>query len=256
MPARVRLPTVGAVDTLSIFGDSISRYPCWLALAGIPPLTGVSLSSPRMYGLTFGNVANMTTPSTVKPPLSTMEGVTTPPAGVPTLGLAEAAKACGVSVSTLRRRRPELAAHGAAQTANGWRIPVTALIAIGLMGRTTDAHHESRHDTPMMPSMTPVMMAPVDALTGELEALRAKLADAEQRAAVAEAVAAERERVIQTQAMALRMLEASKTPAPATTGAGTSTPPEGPATAPPSPDTTKDRPSKPVPLLRRLLSRR
>jgi hypothetical protein len=181
-----------------------------------------------------------------------------PPAGVPTLGLAEAAKACGVSVSTLRRKRPELEVHGAAQTAKGWRIPVTALIAIGLMGRTTDAHHESRHDTPTTPSMTPAMTAPVEALTGELEALRAKLAAAEQRAAVAEAVAAERERVIQTQAMALRMLEASKTPVPATPGPGAdaSTPPEGPATAPPSPDATKDRPSKPVPLLRRLLSRR
>lgn len=138
----------------------------------------------------------------------------TPPAGVPTLGLAEAAKACGVSVSTLRRKRPELTAHGAAQTANGWRIPVTALIALGLMGRTSDAHHESRHDTPVAPTMTPATMAPVDALTGELDALRAKLADAEQRAAVAEAVAAERERIIEAQAMALRMLEASKTPAP------------------------------------------
>ena len=89
----------------------------------------------------------MTAPSTVKPPRSPVAGVTTPPAGVPTLGLAEAAKACGVSVSTLRRKRPELAAHGAAQTATGWRIPVTALIALGLMDRTTDARHESRHDT-------------------------------------------------------------------------------------------------------------
>jgi hypothetical protein len=65
-----------------------------------------------------------------------------------------------------------------------------------------------------------------DTLTGELDTLRSQLAAAEQRAAVAEeraagalAVAAERERVIQTQAMALRMLEASKNPAPATPGA-------------------------------------
>lgn len=166
----------------------------------------------------MGNVENMTSPSTVKPSLSPVEGVTTPPAGVPTLGLAQAAKACGLSVSTLRRKRPELAAYGAAQTAHGWRIPVTALIALGLMARTTDAHHETRQDTPRMPSMTPVMTAPADALTGELEALRAALADAERRAAVAEAVAAERERMIQTQAMALRMLEASKpSPAPADT---------------------------------------
>jgi hypothetical protein len=152
----------------------------------------------------------MTAPSSVKPSHSQLKGVMTPPAGGPTLGLAEAAKACGVSVSTLRRKRPELTAHGAAQTANGWRIPVTALIALGLMDRTTDTRHESQHDT----FVTPITTAPSDALKGELDDLRAQLAAAEQRAAVAEAVAAERERTIQTQAMALRMLEASKTPAP------------------------------------------
>lgn len=137
----------------------------------------------------------------------------TPPAGGPTLGLAEAAKACGLSVSTLRRKRSELEANGAAQTAKGWRIPVTALIALGLMDRTTDAHHESRHDSPMTPTMT----SHDEALIAQLDALRTALADAERRAAVAEAVATERERTIQTQAMALRMLEASKTPATPTT---------------------------------------
>jgi hypothetical protein len=192
----------------------------------------------------------------MKPPVPPLEGAMTPPVGVPTLGLAEAAKACGVSVSTLRRKRPELTANGAAQTANGWRIPVTALIALGLMGRTTDAHHESRHDTPVIPAMKATTTGASDALAGELDALRIKLAEAEQRAAVAEAIAAERERIIQTQAMALRMLEATKAPAPAVPGAAAPAPTEGTATAPSAPDTTKDRPSKPVPLFRRLLSRR
>lgn len=126
-------------------------------------------------------------------------------AGGPTLGLAEAAKACGVSVSTLRRKRPDLEANGAVQTDKGWRIPVTALIALGLMARTTDAPHETHRDIPLTPTMTPSS----DALTEELDALRSKLAAAEQRAAVAEAVAAERDRTIQAQAMALRMLEAA-----------------------------------------------
>jgi hypothetical protein len=161
------------------------------------------------------------------------------------MGLAEAASACGVSVSTLRRKRGELKELGAAETARGWQIPVTALITLGLMDRVTEP---------------PSSDAPSDTLTGELEALRAKLAAAEQRAAVAEAVAAERERVIQTQAMALRMVEASKTPAPATPGADASTPPEGPATVPSAPDTdtTRGRPPEPAPLrvFRRLLSRR
>jgi hypothetical protein len=156
------------------------------------------------------------------------------------MGLAEAAKACGVSVSTLRRKRTDLEAHGAAQTATGWHIPVTALIAVGLMERVTPP---------------PAPDAPRDGVTGELEALRAKLAEAEQRAAVAEAIAAERERVIQTQAMALRMLEGTKAPAPAVPGADAPAPTGEPATAPPAPDTTKDGPSKPVPVWRRLLSR-
>lgn len=168
---------------------------------------------------------NMSAPSSVKPPQSP---VMTPPVGVPTLGLAEAAKACGVSVSTLRRKRPELTAHGAAQTASGWRIPVTALIALGLMDRTTDTRHESQHDS----LMTPTTTAPADALIAQLDALRAALAEAEKRAAVAEAVAAERERMIQTQATALRMLEAPKTPANPTP----TEPAESPVPAPRSED--------------------
>lgn len=140
----------------------------------------------------------MIAPSTVKPPQSSVKGVTEPLSGIPLMGLAEAAKACGVSVSTLRRKRLELKELGAAETARGWQIPVTALITLGLMDRVTEP---------------PSLDAPSDSLAGELEALRSQLAAAEQRAAVAEAVAAERERVIQTQAMALRMLEASKTPA-------------------------------------------
>lgn len=152
----------------------------------------------------------MTAPSNVKPPVAPVK---TPPSGVPTLGLAEAAKACGVSISTLRRKRPELAAHGAAQTASGWRIPVTALIALGLMGRTSDAPHEARHEASVTPATKASTIVSDDVLTGELDALRVKLAEAEQRAAVAEAIAAERERIIQTQAMALRMLEATKPPA-------------------------------------------
>jgi hypothetical protein len=190
-------------------------------------------------------VGAMTAPSSVKPSQLPVTGVKTPPAGGPTLGLAEAAKACGVSVSTLRRKRPELAALGAAQTATGWRIPITALIALGLMDRTTGGRHDGQHDTPMTPTTTaPVdaLTAPVDALTAQLDALRTALADAERRA-VAEAVAAERERMIQTQAMALRMLEASKPPATPTPTI-TTQPAESPSPAP-SKEDPQDAPKRP-----------
>jgi hypothetical protein len=158
----------------------------------------------------------MTAPSSVKPPGSQVKGVTTPPAGGPILGLAEAAKACGVSVSTLRRKRPQLKDLGAAETAKGWQIPVTALITLGLMDRVTAPLHATPAAPPVKGVTTPPIDAPNDAPSEELEALRAardelreKLADAEKRAAVAEAIASERERIIQTQASALRMLEAS-----------------------------------------------
>lgn len=157
------------------------------------------------------------------------------------MGLAEAAKACGVSVSTLRRKRDQLKELGAAQTASGWQIPVTALIGAGLMERVTPP---PTHDTPD------------DGVKGELEALRLALAEAERRAAVAEAIATERERIIQTQAMALRMLEAGgKTTEakvePEPTTAVTEVPP-----APTSTFTTSTRASAPLRLWRRLRSER
>ncbi|GAB48058.1 hypothetical protein MOPEL_036_00220, partial [Mobilicoccus pelagius NBRC 104925] len=47
----------------------------------------------------------------------------------PRVGLSEAAALTGLSVSTLRRRREALRAHGAIQRDDGsWAIPVHALI--------------------------------------------------------------------------------------------------------------------------------
>lgn len=156
----------------------------------------------------------MTTPANRKPPPSQVKGVVAPPHGVPLMGLAEAASACGVSVSTLRRKRPQLKDLGAAETAKGWQIPVTALITLGLMDRVTSPSHESPTTLTVKGFTTPPREAPDDAPSEVLEALRTahaellgKLADAEKRAAVAEAVASERERIIQAQASALRMLE-------------------------------------------------
>lgn len=152
------------------------------------------------------------------------------------VGLAEAARVAGVSESTIRRRRDELQALGAVQTAKGWQIPIPALIELGLMARTTApdelAPPETSHETPVEDVMT-------GGTGSEVEALRGALAAAEQRAAVAEAVAQERERIIEAQAQTLRMLEAPRHPVmtPATaapepevtpTEGGALTPPEGP----------------------------
>lgn len=130
---------------------------------------------------------------------------------VPALGFAAAAKACGVSESTLRRKRPELLAAGAVQTPKGWSIPVPVLVQLGLMDRTTAPDQVKPPESPaasrQIPVTTPAMEPQMEPL---LEALRAKLAEAEKRAAVAEAIAQERERIIAVQAQALRMLEAPK----------------------------------------------
>lgn len=151
----------------------------------------------------------------------------------PVMGLADAARVCGVSVSTVRRKREELVQYGAAQTAKGWQIPVTALIAVGLMDRTTAPGEPPSVDTPDAPyDASDASDAPIDTRTEpliELESLRSQLADAERRAAVAEAIAAERERIIQIQQASLRMLEAGR-PKPETPGferSESSAPPSG-----------------------------
>lgn len=170
----------------------------------------------------------------------------------PVMGLAEAAKACGVSVSTVRRKRDELREHGAAETASGWQIPVTALIAVGLMTRTTEA---------------PAAATPDDALKGELDALRLQLAEAQLRAAVAEeraagaqALVAAHERIIETQAIALRMLEKGSSTAeqasPLESPAEGQLRPPAPQSAP-TPDIGEEGPTpQGGPLWRRLARRR
>ncbi|QMS56167.1 hypothetical protein CIB50_0000867 [Kocuria varians] len=57
----------------------------------------------------------------------------------------EAADVAGVSVSTLRRRRAELEGAGATITSAGWQVPMTTLIAVGLI------HGEGFHTAPPRP---------------------------------------------------------------------------------------------------------
>ncbi len=140
------------------------------------------------------------------PPDTPLKPVMRPTSKPPVMGLADAARVCGVSVSTVRRKREELVQYGAAQTAKGWQIPVTALIAVGLMDRTTAPGEPPSSDAPDAPYDAPVDTRSEPLI--ELESLRSQLADAERRAAVAEAIAAERERIIQIQQASLRMLEA------------------------------------------------
>ena len=129
-----------------------------------------------------------------------------PRSTAPTMGLAQAAKACNVSVSTLRRRKEILLQAGATITEKGWQIPIPALVSLGVLASTT-APPEASPEAAVEPPTTPPSETPGSQALAVVETLRSKLAEAEMRAQVAEAIAAERERIIETQAMALRMLE-------------------------------------------------
>lgn len=59
------------------------------------------------------------------------------PAEQPVFGAKRAAEIAGVSVSTIRRNRSRLEACGAEISPDGWKVPVSALVASGLMKPTT-----------------------------------------------------------------------------------------------------------------------
>ena len=61
----------------------------------------------------------------------------------------KAADVAGVSVSTLRRWRTELEEAGATITSAGWQVPMTALIAVGLI------HGEGFRPAPQTRPSTP-----------------------------------------------------------------------------------------------------
>lgn len=124
----------------------------------------------------------------------------------------EAADVAGVSVSTLRRRRGELEEAGATITSAGWQVPMTALIAVGLI------HGEGFHAAPPARSSTPsAQPSEGSENTGRLlervRELEAEVQEWRRRAEVAEARAEERRRALdalqianETERMALRML--------------------------------------------------
>lgn len=127
------------------------------------------------------------------------------------LGLKEASRLTGVSLSTLRRRRDELRNAGATQHADGsWSIPIHTLVALKMLDRVGPARPTS---------VTPGTRAEVPPGTptwDQMESLRSQLTQAQQRAAVAEAIAHERGTALEDARRAMRMLE-TRTVAPVDT---------------------------------------
>lgn len=155
------------------------------------------------------------------------------------LGLKEASRITGISLSTLRRRRDDLRNAGATQHADGtWSIPVHTLITLGMLDKVGPTAPVSPTPTER-PSDTPTW--------DQVASLRDQLSDAQQRAAVAEAIAHERGSALEDARRAMRMLETrtvtpAETPEESSNARGNLTlVPTNPVTAPP-PETLPERP--------------
>jgi hypothetical protein len=132
----------------------------------------------------------------------------------PTFTITDAASSCSVSRKTITRKLPELAIHGAAKDDDGvWRIPVEALLAVGL------------HPGRSLPQVAPIAARNVPAASTPLRdpqqdtvtIPRDRWDDVRIRLARAEAEAAERALALADARLALRALTAG----PATPGRGT-----------------------------------
>lgn len=55
----------------------------------------------------------------------------------PVFGMKRAAEIAGISVSTIRRNKSRLEEYGAVISPDGWKVPISALVASGLMKPTT-----------------------------------------------------------------------------------------------------------------------
>ena len=130
----------------------------------------------------------------------------------------QAAEVAGISVSTLRRRRTDLIAAGADISPDGWKVPITALAACGLISgegpeaasrpapvtpRSEEGHEASRQSRQ------------IEELAAQMRELERDVNEWRRRAEVAEARAEERGRALdalrlanETERMALRMLTA------------------------------------------------
>lgn len=120
--------------------------------------------------------------------------------------LTEAAQVAGVSTSTIKRRRADLLKAGATSTPQGWQVPVSALVAVGLLDGVTG--HAPVVDPVRDLAVNPIVGTGVDPLGPVVSQLRQALADAERRAAVAEAISVERDRLIEAQSRTIAALEA------------------------------------------------
>lgn len=163
----------------------------------------------------------------------------------------QAAEVAGVSVSTLRRRRDDLIAAGADISPEGWKVPMTALVACSLIageGPQTPERSARSHPRNEDGGKDTVRAQQLEELTEQIRDLEREVGEWRRRAEVAEARAEERGRALdalrvanETERMALRMLTAGTSTPPPTQPAQEPTP-SAETTAP----TAAPQPSAPV----------
>jgi hypothetical protein len=173
-----------------------------------------------------------------------------PGPGRPQFTITEAATACAVSRKTITRKLADLAEHGAAKDSDGvWRIPVEALLAVGLHpGRSVPDYREPQ-GRPREATVAPSRPAPSEAAAAGapqrddvVTVPRDRWDDLRIRLARAEAEAAERALALADARLALRALTAGPTAgtspaAVASAQAGAASLPAATPTASPLPPT-------------------
>lgn len=182
----------------------------------------------------------MTTDNTAGSPKA--QGITRGTTAV--FSMKQAAQVAGISVSTLRRRRTDLIAAGADISPDGWNVPMTALVACGLItGEGPEAASRPASVTPHPGERhgTSGQSRQLDELTAQVRELEHQVSEWRRRAEVAEARAEERGRALdalrianETERMALRMLTASTSTSAPVQPAQESTPAADQATPSPT----------------------
>lgn len=132
----------------------------------------------------------------------------------PVFTVSQAATACAVARSTIYRNMQQLTQHGATRAGRGWKIPVSALVASGLMPRTTppDATNESVAKHEAQQSLQRSTQQPdetVQQLEVELQQAMEHIAQLEADKRVAEVEIRMSKELIEAQRIALRAIEAT-----------------------------------------------
>lgn len=123
----------------------------------------------------------------------------------PTFNLAQAAKVCNVSPSTLRRSRDRLLEGGATFHDRSWKIPLSALIYAGFTpsAPSSDRSWKAVSDR----SVIGQKETPENPAAQELDELRTEVQRLTHALEIAEVKNDGLERIIETQQLALRALE-------------------------------------------------